>query len=165
VELKRVERPTTREQKNGRERVRRQTARQAADQLQDALSGQSTRRETRSIGTGLGIELVAWREAGADGAERERAFLADGDWMYEVDMSTHANWFDEPERERRRKEFLEGLSFDRASPELDPQGWRERQFGWTAPLAHNAFASIGSTLAFCAALMAIALWRLRRMDF
>jgi ABC-type transport system involved in multi-copper enzyme maturation permease subunit len=165
VELKRVERPTTREQKNGRERVRRQTARQAADQLQDALSGQSTRRETRSIGTGLGIELVAWREASADGAERERAFLADGDWMYEVDMSTRANWFDEPERERRRKEFLEGLSFDRASPELDPKAWRERQFGWTAPVAHNAFASIGSTLAFCAALMAIALWRLRRMDF
>ncbi len=52
-----------------------------------------------------------------------------------------------------------------SGPELDPQAWRERQFGWTAPVAHNAFASIGSTLAFCAALMAIALWRLRRMDF
>jgi len=163
IELKRLKRETTRE--NDRERVRWQAARQAADQFQDSLSGQSTRRETRSIGARLMVELVAWREDGVDGMERERAYLADGEWMYSVDMSTRPNWFDEPERERRRKEFLEGLSFDRASPEIDPVGWRERQFGWTAPLEHNAFASIGSTLAFCGLLMALALWRLRRMDF
>ena len=164
VELKRMERESTREQRNGRERVRRKAARQAADQFQDSLSGQSTRRETRSLASGLALELVAWQEPGG-GMERERAFLAEGDWMYQVDMSTRPNWFDEPERERRRKEFLEGLSFDRANPEFDREGWRERQFGWTAPLEHNAFASIGTTLAFCALLMALALWRLRCMDF
>jgi ABC-type transport system involved in multi-copper enzyme maturation permease subunit len=165
VELKRVERQMSREQKNGRERLRKQSARQAADAFEDSLSGSSTRRETRSIGAGLAVELVAWREDGVDGMERERAYLADGEWMYSVDMSTRPNWFDEPERERRRKEFLEGLSFDRASAEIDPVGWRKRQFGWTAPPKHNAFLSIGTTLAFCALLMALALWRLRCMDF
>lgn len=164
VELKRRDRVLSRDQRNGRERVKRQSQRQAADEAQAA--GASLRRETvQSSGQGT-VELVAWNEPGTSGWIRERAFLAEGDWMYEIEFATRPGWIDETERERRRKAFLDGLSFDNAAVgRVDPETWYAKRFGWTAPPKFNAFVSIGTTVLFCAILMWAAVWRVRRIDF
>lgn len=40
-----------------------------------------------------------------------------------------------------------------------------KRFGWTSPLPYNAWFSIASSVAFTALVLALANWRLRRIDF
>jgi ABC-type transport system involved in multi-copper enzyme maturation permease subunit len=47
----------------------------------------------------------------------------------------------------------------------NPWTWHRERFGWTAPLEFNAFYSLGSSLAFIAAVLGFCAWRLRRIDF
>lgn len=163
IELKRRTRVLSREQRNGRERVKRQSQRQAADEAQAA--GSSLRRETLQFAPGA-VEIVAWNDPGPTGWLRERVYLAEGDWMYETEIAMRPDWLDESERERRRKAFLDGYVFDNAAVgRVSPEFWYAKRFGWTAPLKFNAFASIGSTALFCALLMLAAVWRVRRIDF
>lgn len=163
IELKRRTRVVSREQRNGRERVKRQSQRQAAEEAQ--ASSPSMRRETIPFGPGS-VEIVGWSDSGVSGWVREKAFLAQGDWMYEVETAMRPDWIDEGERARRRRAFLDGLVFDDAAVgRVDPQTWYAKRFDWNAPAKFNAFVSIGSTLLFCALLMLAAVWRLSRIDF
>ncbi len=164
IELKRRTRVLSREvAKNGRERVKRLTTRQAADEAQEA-QGPATRRESVQVSS-MNFELISWSEPGAQGWTRDRAFLSEGDWLYEVDVSLQPDWIDEAEAERRLKSFLGGITFDNAAVgRVDPSTWYAKRFGWTAPMPFNAFVSILTTLLFSVALLAAAVWRVQRTD-
>lgn len=47
----------------------------------------------------------------------------------------------------------------------DAGQWYAARLGWTAPWRFNAFFSLGSSLAFAALMLAVAAWRLSRIDF
>jgi hypothetical protein len=47
----------------------------------------------------------------------------------------------------------------------DKQVWYDDRFDWDAPLAFNAWFSIGSSLAFVAVMLLFGFWRLSRIDF
>jgi hypothetical protein len=49
--------------------------------------------------------------------------------------------------------------------EFDPWKVYGKRFGWRAPLAYNAWLSLGTTLAFAGLVLACAWWRLARIDF
>jgi hypothetical protein len=52
-----------------------------------------------------------------------------------------------------------------AFEEFDPSKAYGERFGWRAPLPYNAWLSLGSTLAFAGLVLALAWWRLLRIDF
>lgn len=47
----------------------------------------------------------------------------------------------------------------------NPMNWHAERFGWTSAWKFNAFYSLGSSLAFIAAVLGFCAWRLRRIDF
>ncbi len=132
---------------------------------QPEVDGRPTR--MRMVGDAGARETVKWAEKRANGVfSRERAFLATGDWMYEIDLEASPAWLAEPGHEDVLTDFLEGLKPQRDTAiDLDADDWYERRFGWTAPLRYNAFFSIGSSILFAVAMLLIARWRLSRIDF
>jgi flagellar biogenesis protein FliO len=48
---------------------------------------------------------------------------------------------------------------------MEAEAWYARRLDWTAPLRHNIFFSVGSSLVFALLLFALAAWKLKRIDF
>jgi ABC-type transport system involved in multi-copper enzyme maturation permease subunit len=113
------------------------------------------------------IEYDAWSET-LDGkkTQRGRGFFGTGDWIYVLELeSESAATPGELVRDRFR-ELSESFLIDRDDPRyMDPQTWYTRRLDWTAPPRHNIFVSIASSLAFALLLFALAVWKLRRIDF
>lgn len=113
---------------------------------------------------GRAAMLVSWVEE-RDGTmlQRERILLSVGDWVYELDVELAGSW--EPERVASwRSDFLSSWSLDDLSA-LTPAEWQRRRYSWSAPLRFNLFFSVGSSLGFALAMLALAWLKLRRIDF
>jgi ABC-type transport system involved in multi-copper enzyme maturation permease subunit len=152
-------------------RVRRQFASDAATELARSLL---TRPEVKVKPTrgrdrvgAMGAETVSWTEM-RDGKEvaRQHTFFTTGDWMLEIDASLRAGWLTEDERAERM-----GAFFARFAP-IEPNAitlsqaeWYARQLTWDAPLRFNVLFSIGSSISFCVAMLALAWWKIARIDF
>jgi hypothetical protein len=48
---------------------------------------------------------------------------------------------------------------------MEAEAWYARRLDWFAPLRHNIFFSLGSSLGFALLCFALAAWRLKRIDF
>jgi hypothetical protein len=111
---------------------------------------------------------VRWRETRADGERlHERWFFAGSGGTYALAVDLSAATDADPAFAERLVDFFEGLSFGGEGDALsgDPFDAYDRRFGWSAPLAYNAWFSLGSTLAFTLAVLLIGIWRLSRIDF
>ena len=108
---------------------------------------------------------MRWIEA-ADGARtvNEHMWFGFADWLFELEMRWPEGSVDEEDHSAWRNEFLANMKLGRAEFQ-QPGEWYRDQFGWTAPLRFNAFFSIGTSLAFAAAMIAIAWIRLKLTDF
>jgi ABC-type transport system involved in multi-copper enzyme maturation permease subunit len=109
---------------------------------------------------------LVWQSA-TDGATRHREahyFPASPDWLYvlEVDAPPGALAASPQTDGSVVRSFLAEIEVPGLT---DFQTWYQDQVGWTAPLRYNLWLSIGSTLSFVLVLLAIAWWRLARMDF
>jgi hypothetical protein len=111
---------------------------------------------------GVSAAGFSWTE---DGAPRRTVLVTYGDWSYRIDLTRTAAGRDELV-EQRFEELLAGIKIQRdAQDVMDPNTWYENRFGWAAPLSFNVFFSIGSSLAFALIMLALAWWRLSRIDF
>ncbi|HEV8113460.1 MAG TPA: ABC transporter permease [Planctomycetota bacterium] len=122
-------------------------------------------------------DVVRWSETDSGGTlERERAFFAVDDWIYELDVRARAGADARPEpssgsgmsdrRADRIDQFMRGVRVTKDEAAYsDPGAWYAARLGWTSPVKFNAFFSIGSSLAFAALMLGIATWRLSRIDF
>jgi ABC-type transport system involved in multi-copper enzyme maturation permease subunit len=152
-------------------KVRRQFASDAATELARSLlirpevKVKPTRGRDR-VGA-LGAETVTWTERGdAHDVARQHTFFTSGDWMFELDISLRAGWLTEDQRDERIGMFL--ARFTPAEPNaisLNQADWYARQLTWSAPLRYNVLFSIGSSFAFCLAMLALAWWKIARIDF
>jgi hypothetical protein len=123
----------------------------------------------RSKVQGLRIELeyVAWSSVqDSRKSAHARAFFSSGDWMYVLELQGQAPGAAGAFAQERLRELCESFVIDRDDPRyLEPQAWYTRRLDWTAPLRHNIFFSVGSSLVFALLLFWLAAWKLRRIDF
>ena len=157
---------------------RKQTARLAANELEKQLKAGTPAPKVERVREAFGDasgELVGWRaaEGGVDRLQA-RAFLGFEDSMVEVQASAIPTWhgttqsthFTESALAESVRQLYHGLELahDNAMY-LDQTQWYERRVGFDAPLRFNLWFSIGTSLAFCAAMLALSAWRLSRIDF
>jgi hypothetical protein len=111
-------------------------------------------------GSRLATEVVSWNTTeGAQKLGHARGFFSSGDWMYELDVEGE-------DAERRLRELADAFEIDRDDPRyMEAEAWYARRLDWTAPLRHNIFFSVGSSLVFALLLFALAAWKLKRIDF
>jgi len=111
-------------------------------------------------GRRLAPETVSWStRQGTQTIAHARGFFASGDWMYTIDSEGQAAL-------ERLRELSESLVIDKDDPRyMDPESWYARRLDWTAPLRHNIFFSVGSSVLFALLLFALAAWKLKRIDF
>jgi ABC-type transport system involved in multi-copper enzyme maturation permease subunit len=166
-----VERPSPGAKPEEKPRAVLQSTGQAANELLKALEGRSgvvgkpIKEHERSAR--LSYDFVAWSEEGPSGKlARERLFFAVDDWIYELDVSLAPTDRTADRMSSIVGDFVESVHVSRdEAAYLDPEAWYETRFGWSSPLKFNAFFSIGSSLAFAALMLAVAAWRLSRIDF
>jgi ABC-type transport system involved in multi-copper enzyme maturation permease subunit len=108
----------------------------------------------------LPLEVVAWNEErDAQPAPHASAYFSSGDWMYVLEFAG-------PSAAERLREFSDCLAIDRDDPRhLEAEAWYARRLDWFAPLRHNIFFSLGSSIGFALLCFALAAWRLKRIDF
>jgi ABC-type transport system involved in multi-copper enzyme maturation permease subunit len=110
-------------------------------------------------------DVVTWQEThGASTRLRYVALFQSGEWIFTLDYDGEKDWTDEKENEDALEDFVEGFSFPDFDPMDQPSGY-EKSFGWKGDLGHNAFYSLGSTIAFIVLLLALGWFRLSRIDF
>lgn len=133
----------------------------------DGTTAQRPDRSRRQEYGEIEATWVRWRVRGAAAdVERARGFTSVEDALYEVDAAFEPVFGDGAERERALRAFLTEMQVDRKSAtSMTTEQWYTRAFGWTAPMRHNAFVSIGTSLLFALALLYAARWRLARIDF
>lgn len=88
------------------------------------------------------------------------------DRVFRIDVGAEEGWLAQEESRGAIDGMIASLGFRRDDHRpFNPGSWYEERFGWRAPLAYNAFFSIGSSLAFALAVFLLGWWRLCRMDF
>jgi hypothetical protein len=108
--------------------------------------------------------FLSWDvKTGAGTRSRQAVVFASGDWIVEVSSRADAGWLTPEERTARFEDFVGGFKLAREYE--DPAQWFERRLGWTSPLPYNLFFSIGSSVAFTLLALALAVWKLSRIDF
>jgi len=125
-------------------------------------------RERSKVGAPrIEFDYVAWREVlDARKLVRARGWLTSGDWVYVLELEGESAAPPGEFATERLREVARTLVVDRDDPRsLDPLAWYTRRLDWSAPLRHNIFFSIGSSVLFAALLLALAAWKLRRIDF
>jgi len=108
---------------------------------------------------------VRWQTT-EDGKPRVhvRHYLAVGDWMHEVELSCEPAWIEA--HPGAFTQFMGGFKPQRdGASELDTAPWYAKRFGWTSPFKFNAFASLGTSIAFAILMLLLARRRLSRIDF
>lgn len=165
-----------------RVRVREEASSQAGEDLEDllaaggalALTRESGRFGSDAGGRELSGASLAWQDA-KGAPRRARVFRgSNADWMYTllveaagprtaptVPAGADPAAAAEPVPDETADALLDQLGLDLASVE----DWYPSQLGFTAPLRFNILFSVGSSLAFAAAMFGLALWRLRRVAF
>lgn len=122
---------------------------------------------TRSRVANQYARFLRWSEDTDNGRrEFERIFFGFSGYIYQLESRWDPAWRANEDRDQDMQAFLAGLSF----PDLEalssrPDEWYERKFRLDAPLRFNILFSIGSSLAFLAAMLGLAWLRLSRIDF
>ena len=153
-----------------RVRARTETASQAAKSLAESLEGRAREleRESERFGSGfgggeIGAWLVAWHEGEGSTALTRSALVFKGtqdEELYTLLCDVPGELAPEAAATARR-ELASQLDLD----ETFVQAWYPRQLALDAPLRFNILFSIGSTLAFAAAMLLAGIWRLSRIAF
>ena len=120
---------------------------------------------------GVNAEFLLWN--GPDGDDlpaHASVVLTSGEWWYEFEFDAEPDLLaanlssSSTAPSGRAAWFLDRVRFGRGLDEYDPGAWYEKRFGWTSPWRYNAFFSIGSSLAFVLVMLALAGWKLGRID-
>lgn len=105
-----------------------------------------------------------------------------GDWVFEVRATADTSWVSARDLEKRIAAFTANARLGRMRGEEssisgskgsgpggerfeDPSTWYERRFGWTSELKFNAFFSIATSVTFALAMLGLAWFKLKRIDF
>jgi ABC-type transport system involved in multi-copper enzyme maturation permease subunit len=111
-------------------------------------------------------KLVTWAEAGPEGERRHRThFFTGGGQLYTLEIEGSPAWSDDTEHNAALQRFARSFTFNESENATDPTSRFENKLAWDAPLPYNIAFSIGSSLAFLIAVLALAWWRLARIDF
>lgn len=121
--------------------------------------------------------VVRWTrtDEGATGRRHARWYFENGRWLYTLETDADLEWLADRANADRAAHFRWRLSFSEAEAgnglniEIGSSAGAalgvNKRYGWFAPLRYNYFFSVGSTLAFIALALALAQWKLRRIDF
>jgi hypothetical protein len=101
---------------------------------------------------------------GAVRKHRAHVFVA-GPHAYVLEIEGAPAWYDQSDEDPAVQGFARSISFDEGPYSENPMVRFAYKFSWTAPLKYNIFFSIGSSLVFLGAILALAWWRLSRIDF
>jgi len=118
-------------------------------------------------GPGLRPEIVCWEEKQSEGEwSRARAYVALGDWLLVVEVRQRTQAEANRSAGELARSFTRHIRLDENDPRgMDPARWYEHRLDWSAPLRHNIFFSVGSSVLFALLLFALAAWKLKRIDF
>jgi ABC-type transport system involved in multi-copper enzyme maturation permease subunit len=109
---------------------------------------------------------IDWVETSADGERAHRVhYFAGQDRLYSLEIEGTLAWREDAAADEVVQRFVQGMTFDRSAFAGDPGTRYESLLGWDAPWRYNIVFSILSSLAFLAAVLALAWWRLSRIDF
>lgn len=168
AEIRRASRLEAAEEGEARRRPKRASAATLADRIRDrivrdvpdASAPDVSRRPVASVNA----PVLVWQSGPPDARRQNQlAVLAFGDHVYEIEVSTPAGAV-AGRRRTAADELYSRLQLGAAEDAPNPDAWYDKRFGWTAPWKFNALASIGTSLAFVAAVFAFAAWRLARAD-
>jgi ABC-type transport system involved in multi-copper enzyme maturation permease subunit len=107
-----------------------------------------------------------WVESRPQGERMHRVHIfAGGRQLYTLEIEGTRAWREDEAADQAVQTFVGGFTFNQGENATDPMHSYENRLGWNAPLKYNIFFSIGSSLAFLMAVLALAWWRLARIDF
>src|SRR5258706_355787 len=150
-------------QLDGKRRSARTAAKNLVTELQKSGAKVAQQAEV-GFGPGLHPDSVSWTETEPDGTwSRSTGFLAAGEWLYVLEARARGENTSESGPALTVLALAHEFRID--DNDQDPSKWYQRQLDWFAPLRHNIFFSIGSSLTFVLLLFALAAWKLKRIDF
>lgn len=130
--------------------------------LRKELSVEPTRAD---IG-GYSADRFEWVEdRGGEKRLRRRWLFQVADSVVTLDYDAEATWARTPEQETAAQVFVASVRVgaSRKSQLANPD--YDTYFGWNAPWRFNAWFSVGTTLAFIVAVLALGIAKLKRIDF
>jgi hypothetical protein len=93
-------------------------------------------------------------------------------WVFQInsrlltlDYDAEATWARTPEQETAAQKFVASIQIEDAMAQQMSQADYDTYFGWNAPWRFNAWFSVGTTLAFIVAVLALGIAKLKRIDF
>ncbi len=112
------------------------------------------------------VRRLDWTSTvGAETRHVRTLILDEAGSILTLELSTPAGWLEEhPDVER----WFGGRNFafeTEAIPYNDPSAWYAAKLDWDAPWRFNIFFSLGTSIGFAALMLALAWWRLTRLDF
>lgn len=118
---------------------------------------------------GLDVSWVRWRDRGVGPTSElahARGFMAVEDALYTLDATFTAAFGGADERDDALEAFTDEIRVDKKrAANLPKEEWYSRAFGFSAPWRYNALVSIVTSLVFAVVLLALARWKLARIDF
>jgi ABC-type transport system involved in multi-copper enzyme maturation permease subunit len=109
---------------------------------------------------------LRWVETGPTGERKHRVHVfTGGGQLYTLEVEGTPEWHEDKAADAVIQRFVRSFTFNESENATDPNDRFEHKLGWDAPLPYNIFFSIGSSLAFLAAVLALAWWRIARIDF
>lgn len=166
ITMRRYEREEIEKKIGRRTKLLPMNAKDASEALETELEGRGLDPDSDNIQlSGIRAISLRWQEPD-DGPRSERVTFHYGDWLYEIDFMVPAEEMDEDEFRDLRRDFLQGGNIVLGQiAGMQPGKWYQKVFDWDAKWKYNIFFSIGSSLAFIAAMLGLAWLRLRRIDF
>jgi ABC-type transport system involved in multi-copper enzyme maturation permease subunit len=115
---------------------------------------------------GTTTSRIDWTQTEAAGERSHRVSYFSGQGrLYRLETEGTPAWRADKVAEDKLQNFVEGLTFDESAFADNPHARYANLLDWDADWQHNIFFSIGSSLAFLAAVLGLAAWRLSRIDF
>ena len=150
----------------GKQRSARTAARSLSSELEKS-GATIVANPAQDPGVRLRPEFVCWKESNSEGEwSRATGYLTLGDWLLVIEARQRPPSSSGTGAGDLARNFVRHVRLDENDPRgMDPARWYARRLDWTAPLRHNIFFSIGSSLLFALLLFALAAWKLKRIDF
>jgi ABC-type transport system involved in multi-copper enzyme maturation permease subunit len=109
-------------------------------------------------------ERHQWHEKRGDEVRLRRQWIFQvGSDLLTLDYDAELEWALDEENERSAREFFSAIHVSSFQERIEAS--TGPPYGWTAPWRYNFWFSIATTLAFIAAVLGLAGWRLSRIDF
>ncbi len=116
--------------------------------------------------SGVSANRFEWREKRGEEERLRRKWVAQlDDTLLLIDYDAEAKWAEDAANEHAARVFAAGWTIEAPTARrLEAQSY-DGLFGWDAPWRFNAALSVGTTLLFIVAMLALGWWRLARIDF